>query len=141
ASTDAVCIDLEDSVAPDQKAASRAKVVRAFVELTFGDRLRIFRINGVDTSHAYRDLIEVVEAAGDVIDLVMVPKVESAEHLIFVDTLLTQIAKHRGQRRRIGIEAQIETASGFLFIREIAQASPRLEALVFGPGDYAASMQ
>ncbi len=141
ASTDAVCIDLEDSVAPDQKAASRAKVVRAFVELPFGDRLRIFRINGVDTSYAYHDLIEVVEAAGDVIDLVMVPKVESAEHLIFVDTLLTQIAMHRGQRRRIGIEAQIETASGFLFIREIAQASPRLEALVFGPGDYAASMQ
>ena len=141
ASTDAVCIDLEDSVAPDQKAASRANVVRAFAELPFGDRLRIFRINGIDTSYAYRDLIEIVEAAGDLIDLVMVPKVESAEHLNFVDTLLTQIALHCGQRKRIGLEAQIETASGFVFLREIAQASPRLEALVFGPGDYAASMQ
>src|SRR6202453_3491741 len=141
ASTDAVCIDLEDSVAPSQKVASRANVVRAFVELPFGDRLRIFRMNALDTSYAYRDLIEIVEAAGDLIDLVMVPKVDSAEHLIFVDTLLTQIALHRGQRKLIGIEAQIETASGFVFLREIAQASPRLEALVFGPGDYSASMQ
>lgn len=141
AATDAVCIDLEDSVTPDEKVASRANVVRAFVELQFGDRLRIFRINGLDTPYAYRDLIEVVEVAGDRIDLVMVPKVDSADHVNFVDTLLTQIEMRSRQRKRIGIEAQIETASGFLFIREIAQASLRLETLVFGPGDYAASMQ
>jgi citrate lyase beta subunit len=141
AATDAVCIDLEDSVTPDQKVASRANVVRAFMDLHFGDRLKIFRINGLDSPYAYRDLIEVVEVAGDHIDLVMVPKVDSADHVIFVDTLLTQIVMGCGHGKRIGIEAQIETASGFLFIREIAQASLRLEALVFGPGDYAASMQ
>ena len=138
---DAVCIDLEDSVALDQKAASRANVVRAFHELDFGSRIRMFRINALDTSFAYRDLIEVVEAAGDKIDLIMVPKIDSPDDLVFVDKLLTQIEAHSRLQRRIGIEAQIETASGFLNLREIARSSPRLEALIFGPGDYAASLQ
>src|SRR5919197_6629163 len=70
---DAVCIDLEDAVAPEEKIAARANVVRAFAELDFGRRLRMFRINGLDTPFAYRDLVEVVEAAGDRIDLIMVP--------------------------------------------------------------------
>jgi citrate lyase subunit beta/citryl-CoA lyase len=82
-----------------------------------------------------------VEAAGEWLDLVMVPKVEAPEDLAFVDTLLTQIELARGLTRRIGVEAQIETAGGFLNLREIAQASARLEALIFGPGDYAASMR
>jgi len=138
---DAVCLDLEDSLAPDEKVAARANVIRAFSGLDFGRRLRIFRINQLDTAFAYRDLIEVVEAAGKNIDLVMVPKVNSPEDVIFVDMLLTQIEANCGITRRIGIEAQIETAAGFLNLREIARSSPRLEALIFGPGDYAASMQ
>jgi len=138
---DAVCLDLEDSVAPDEKAASRANIIRAFSELDFGRRVRMFRINGLDTPFAYRDLIEVVEAAGNHIDLVMVPKVSSPEEVNFVDLLLTQIEMNCGLTRRIGIEAQIETAAGFLNLREIAGSSARLEALIFGPGDYAASMQ
>jgi citrate lyase beta subunit len=138
---DAVCIDLEDSIAVDQKAASRVNVARAYNELEFGSRIRMFRINALDTAFAYRDLIEVVEPAGANIDLVMVPKIHSSEDVIFVDKLLTQMEAHSGLDRRIGIEAQIETAAGFLNIREIAQSSPRLEALIFGPGDYAASMQ
>jgi len=138
---DAVCIDLEDSVAVDQKAASRANVVQAFNGLDFGRRIRIFRINGLETSFAYRDLIEVAEAAGGNIDLVMVPKVNSPEDIAFVDKLLSQIELHCSLDHRIGIEAQIETAAGFLAIREIARSSSRLEALIFGPGDYAASMQ
>jgi citrate lyase beta subunit len=138
---DAVCIDLEDSVAVDQKTASRSNVVRAFNELDFGRRSRIFRVNSLETSFAYRDLIEVAEAAGTNIDLVMVPKVNSPEDITFVDKLLGQIEAHCGFNRRIGIEAQIETAAGFLAIREIARSSSRLEALIFGPGDYAASMQ
>jgi malyl-CoA/(S)-citramalyl-CoA lyase len=138
---DAVCLDLEDSVAPDEKAASRTNIIRAFSELDFGRRVRMFRINSLDTPFAYRDLIEVVEAAGNNVDLVMVPKVSSPEEVNFVDLLLTQIEMNCGLTRRIGIEAQIETAAGFLNLREIAGSSARLEALIFGPGDYAASMQ
>jgi len=138
---DAVCIDLEDAVAPAEKAAARANVVRAFRELNFGPRLRIFRINGLDTHFAYRDLIEVVEAVGDKLDLVMVPKVNGPEDVAFVATLLTQIELARSIVRPIAIEAQIETARGFLYAREIAAASPRLETLIYGPGDYAASLR
>ena len=138
---DAVCIDLEDAVAPAEKAASRAHVVQALRTVDFGARTRIVRINGIDTSYAYRDLIEVIEAAGDRVDLVMVPKVAGARDVTFVDTLLTQIEAHRGLRAPIGIEAQIESAAGFVYLREIATASPRLEALILGVGDYAASMK
>lgn len=138
---DVVCIDLEDSVPADAKAPSRANVVRAFTELDFGRRVRMFRMNAVDTSFAYRDIIEVVEAVGDRIDLVMLPKAGSPADVLFVATLLSQIEAHRGFERPIGIEAQIESAAGFTWLREIAAASPRLEALVFGAGDYAASMR
>jgi citrate lyase subunit beta/citryl-CoA lyase len=137
---DAVCLDLEDSVVADEKAASRGHVVRALRELDFGTRTRIVRINALDTPYAYRDLVDVVEDAGNRLDLVMVPKVGGPDDVVFVDRLLTQIEVHRGIGRRIGIEAQIESARGFLYVREIAAASPRLEALIFGPGDFAASM-
>jgi citrate lyase beta subunit len=137
---DAVCLDLEDSVVSGEKAASRSHVVGGLQELDFGHRARMVRINGLDTPYAYRDLVEVVEAAGDRLDVIMVPKVGSAGDIAFVDRLLTQIEAHRGYTHRIGIEAQIESAQGFLSLREIASASPRLEALIFGPGDFAASM-
>jgi citrate lyase subunit beta/citryl-CoA lyase len=137
---DAVCVDLEDSVAVDQKVASRANVSRAFKELDFGRKLRMVRINALDTAFAYRDLIEVAEAAGDRVDLIMLPKAGSAGDVGFMDTLLTQVELHCRLARRIGIEAQIESAAGFLNVREIAQSSSRLEALIFGPGDYSASM-
>ena len=138
---DAVCIDLEDSVTPAEKATSRANVIHALKEIDFGRRVRMFRINGLDTPFAYRDLVEVVEAAGDRLDAVMIPKAGSARDIEFVDTLLTQIEAHIRLTRQIGLEAQIETASGFLHAVEIAGASPRLEALIFGAGDYAASMR
>jgi len=138
---DSVCIDLEDSVPTDAKEASRANVVRAFKELDFGGRTRMFRINGLETPFAYRDLIDVVEVAGDRIDRVMLPKCGSAGDVAFVSRLLRQIEAHQGFRRQVGIEAQIESAAGFTWIREIASASPRLRALIFGAGDYAASMR
>jgi citrate lyase subunit beta/citryl-CoA lyase len=137
---DAICLDLEDAVVPEEKPSARAKTALALTTLDFSHRLRIFRINALDTPFAYRDLIEVVEAAGAHIDLVMLPKVSSPADIAFVDTMLTQIESAHNLPHRIGIEAQIETASGFLNIREIAAASPRLEALIFGMGDYAASM-
>ncbi len=138
---DAICLDLEDAVAPDSKAAARAHVIHALQTLDFGGRVRMVRINALDTGFAYRDVIEVVEAAGAHLDLLMLPKVQAAQDVRFLDTLLTQIEIAVGIAQRIGIEAQIETASGFLWAREIAQSSARLEALIFGPGDYAASMQ
>lgn len=138
---DAVCLDLEDAVPVTEKAASRAPVIQALRELDFGPRLRLFRINGVDTGFAYRDVVDVVEAVGDRLDLVMLPKASSAGDVEFLDRLLTQIEISRGwQPGRIGIEAQIETAAGFVNCRAIAAASPRLEALIFGAGDFAASM-
>jgi citrate lyase beta subunit len=138
---DAVCIDLEDAVTVDEKPASRAHVIRAFRELDFGRKLKAFRINGLDTPFAYRDLIEVVEAAGDRIDVVMMPKAHLPQDVRFVCMLLTQIELAKGFERPIGLEVQIESAKGFVWLREIAEASPRLQALIFGPGDYAASMQ
>jgi citrate lyase beta subunit len=135
-SADAVCVDLEDSVPVEQKAEARGNAIRAFRELDFGSRVRILRINALDTPFAWRDLTEVVEGAAGRMDLVMLPKAGRPRDVEFVETLLAQIgAAH------VGIEAQIETASGFLYAREIAQASPRLEALIFGPGDYSASMR
>src|SRR5690242_18588760 len=98
---DAVCIDLEDAVAPNDKETSRANVAQAFNELDWGQRLRMFRINGLDTPWAYRDLIEVVEAAGEHIDLVMLPKANRAADVQFADTLLAQIAMRQGFANRI----------------------------------------
>lgn len=136
---DAVCIDLEDAVAPDDKPAARANIPVALAKPA--RPIRMFRANGLETHFAYRDIIDVVEAAYSNIDLVMLPKANSARDVQFLDTLLTQIEAAHAVSRPIGIEAQIETAAGFLNAREIAQASPRLEALIFGPGDFAASMR
>lgn len=141
ARADAVCIDLEDAVAPDEKEASRANVARAYRNLDFGNKLRMFRMNGLDTHFAYRDLVEIVEAAGDCIDLVVVPKVNRPEDIYVVETLLGQIESYKSYSRPIGIEALIETALGCLNIREIAACSERLEGFVYGPGDYAASVR
>ena len=138
---DAVCIDLEDAVAADEKPASRANVVRAFKELDFGRKFKAFRINGIDTPFGYRDLIEVVEEVGDRIDIVMMPKAHLPQDVRFVCMLLTQIENAKGFARQIGLEVQIESAKGFMWLREISEASPRLQALIFGPGDYSATMQ
>ena len=141
ARADAVCIDLEDAVAPDEKEASRMNVVRAYRELDFGNKLKMFRMNGLDTHFAYRDLVEIVEAAGDRIDLIVIPKVNRPEDVHVVETLLGQIESYRKYVRPIGIEALIETALGCVNIREIAACSERLEGFVYGPGDYAASVR
>ena len=138
---DAVCVDLEDSVAPPEKAAARVHAIQALQTLDFGNRLRVLRVNAVSTRFTYRDLVDVLEAAGTRIDAVMVPKVESAAELAFVDRLVSQIEAGLGLSKRLVLEAQIESAAGFLHVRDIAAASPRLAALVFGQGDFAASMR
>lgn len=138
---DAICIDLEDAVAPSEKEASRANVIAALNGLDWGPHLRMFRMNALDTPWAYRDLIEVVEGAGANLDLVMVPKVNRAEDVYVVETLLAQIALAKGLTNRIGIEVQIETAMGFLNLPAIAACSACVETIIYGPADYAASLQ
>ncbi len=138
---DAVCIDLEDSVTPDDKPAARGHAVAALRDIDFGRRRRIVRINAVDTPFAYRDLVEVVEAAGTRLDAIMLPKAGLARDVQFVDTLLGQIEQTIGRQAPIQIEAQIESAAGFVNVREIAGASARMATLIFGQGDYSASMR
>lgn len=140
ARADAVCIDCEDAVAPDAKAQARGHAIEALNTLDFGGKLRLVRINGLDTPFAYRDLVEIVEEAGANLDLVVVPKVGGRDEVRFVASLLEQIEAAFGLARPIGIEALIETAAGVLNIREIVTADARLEALIYGSGDYAASM-
>jgi citrate lyase beta subunit len=135
-------LDLEDAVAPSEKAAARENVVRALKELDWQGRPTFYRINSLDTPYFYRDVIEVVEEAGDELDLILVPKVERSEDLHTLDTLLTSVELNAGlEPGKVKLEAQIETARGLVNIDGIARGTERLEALVFGPGDYAASVR
>lgn len=136
---DVIFLDLEDAVAPDDKPQARKNIVQALHDIDWGNKTMSVRINGLDTHYMYRDVVEVVEAAGDKLHLIMVPKVGTAADIYAVDMLLTQIETAKGFKRRIGIEAIIETALGMQNIHEIAAASPRLESLHFGVADYAAS--
>lgn len=136
---DVIFLDLEDAVAPDDKPQARKNIVQALHDVDWGNKTMSVRINGLDTHYMYRDVVEVVEGAGDKLDLVMVPKVGTAADIYAVDMLLTQIETAKGFKKRIGIEAIIETALGMQNIHEIAAASPRLESLHFGVADYAAS--
>ncbi|HPW56091.1 MAG TPA: CoA ester lyase [Thermoanaerobaculaceae bacterium] len=138
---DAVCIDLEDALSLEEKIPARGNVVRALREIDFGPRLRMVRINSLDTPFAYRDVVEVVEEVGDRLDLLVLPKVNRAADVLFVDTLLSQIEAAKGLPGTIMLEVHIETAQAFLAAAEIAAATPRLDALIFGPGDYAASIR
>ncbi len=142
---DAVFLDLEDAVAPDEKAEARPKVIHSLKELDWRGRPTLYRANALDTPHFYRDLIEVVEEAGDRLDAVMVPKMQRPEDLHVVATLLYQIELSTGlEPGKIRIEAQIESAEGLVNVDGIAvatgRAMGRLTALHFGPGDYAASV-
>lgn len=138
---DLVFIDLEDAVAPEAKASSRGNVITALRELDWRGRPRAFRANALDTPFFYRDLIEIVEAAGAQIDLVILPKVGRGADIYVVATLLSQLEAAIGRDQPIRLQAQIETAQGLLNCVEIASTSERLDALIFGPGDYAASVQ
>jgi citrate lyase subunit beta / citryl-CoA lyase len=138
---DEVFLDLEDAVAPGEKDAARERVIEALRATDFGSKTVVVRVNGTDTPHYYRDLIGVVEAAGAVLDAVMLPKVRTPGDVEMTEKLLTQIELACGfEVGRIGIEAQIEDATGLIACEAIAQASPRMETLIFGPGDYSAAV-
>ena len=135
-------LDLEDAVAPLEKVPARAKVVEAIRSQDWGDRVLCVRVNAWDTEWTYGDVIEVVGNAGERLDEIMMPKVQSAADVIAMDLLLTQVEKNSGLPvGHIGIEAQIETARGLINVEEICAASPRMETIVFGPADFAASIE
>lgn len=139
---DVVFLDLEDAVAPDDKERARTHVIEALLGQDWSSCAVSVRVNGLDTHWCYRDVVDVVEAAGGVLDTVLVPKVGSPSDVEFVGTLLDQIEQRNGwPAGRIGIHILIETARGMANVETIARARPdRLEAMVFGPGDYAASV-
>lgn len=136
---DTVMIDLEDAVAPDLKEGARKRVVEVLHELDWGLKTVCVRINGLDTPWAYRDLIAVAEGCPR-LDTIMVPKVERAEDVYAVATLLNGIELAIGRTNPVGIEILIETALGMVNVEAIARSSERLESISFGPGDYSASM-
>ncbi len=138
---DMVFLDLEDSVAPLEKEAARDNVVKAINEQDWGETVLCVRVNAWDTKWTYRDVIHVVENASERLDEIMLPKVQSAAEVVALDLLLTQIEQTTGRTSSVGIEAQIETTRGLINVEEICAASPRTETIIFGPADFAASME
>jgi citrate lyase subunit beta/citryl-CoA lyase len=139
---DMVFLDLEDSVSPLEKEAARTKVVNAIKTQDWGDKVLCVRINAWDTEWTVFDVIEVVGQAGIRLEEVMLPKVQSAAEVIALDLLLSQVETKAGlPAGHNGIEAQIETTRGLINVEEICAASPRLETIIFGPADFAASME
>jgi citrate lyase subunit beta/citryl-CoA lyase len=138
---DEVFLDLEDAVAPAAKDEARQAAVTALAEGGWDGKLMAVRVNDVSTGWAYQDVITVVEGAGAALDVILLPKVSAPEHVSWLDVLLGQLERATGlPAGRIGIEAQIEDAAGLAAVDEIAAASPRLQALVFGPADFMASI-
>ena len=138
---DEVFLDLEDAVAPDAKEEARRHVVDALRSGDWSGKVRAVRINAVTTRWAYRDVIQVAEQAGPHLDVIVLPKVSGPPDVTWLDLLLSQVEQEMGYpARQIGIEAQIEDARGLAAVDAIAAASPRLEALVFGPADFMASV-
>jgi citrate lyase subunit beta/citryl-CoA lyase len=138
---DEVIFDLEDGCAPSQKLEARKTVIEALNTLNFQGKIRAFRANGIHTKFFYRDVIEVVEAAGKNIDALVLPKVQDAADVLFADRLLSQIEQNMGWAvGRIRLEVLIETARAVLHAEEIAGATPRLASLIFGVVDYAGNI-
>ena len=136
---DVIFLDLEDAVAPDEKEQARKNIIAALNEIDWGHKTMSIRINGLDTHYMYRDVVDIVEQAGERLDLIMIPKVGTAADVYAVDMMVTQIEDAKGYKKRIGFEHIIETALGMQNVSEIAAASKRNESLHFGVADYAAS--
>ena len=142
ASSDAAVInlDLEDSVAPTDKDSARANIIKAISDVDWGDKTLSVRINGLDTPYWYRDVVDLLEQAGERLDQIMIPKVGCAADVYTVDALVTAIETAKGRTKKISFEVIIESAAGIAHVEEIAAASPRLQALSLGAADFAASM-
>ena len=138
---DYIFLDCEDAVVPDDKISARRNIIEALNDIDWGNKTVSVRINGLDTHYMYRDVIEIVEKAGNKLDTLLIPKVGHPSDVYMVDCLLSQIEHEKNLDGAIGIECLIETALGGANVMSIAQSSRRLEALHFGVADYAASMR
>ncbi|KYH25429.1 malate synthase [Halalkalicoccus paucihalophilus] len=138
---DEVFLDLEDSVAPNAKPDAREPLINAAQNHDWSGKVLSYRMNGIDTEWWYDDVIDVVSAAGEHIDDIIIPKVKGASDIHTVENLLAQVEKNAGlEVGAIGLEPQIEDGEGMHNVHEIAHASDRLSSIIFGPGDYSAAM-
>ena len=136
---DFIFLDLEDAVAPQEKRPARKKIVDALNNLDFGKSTRCVWINDLTTEYAAEDIIEIMEGAGENLDLIMLTKCLGPDDITFCDKLMSQMEKKLKLTKTIGLETLIEEVEAMQRVDEIAAASPRLEALIFGMGDYSAS--
>lgn len=137
---DVINLDLEDSVAPSDKDSARQNVIQAIGNIDWGSKTLSVRINGLDTPFWYRDVVDLLEQAGDRIDQIMIPKVGCAADIYAVDALVTAVEAAKGRAKPISFEVIIESAAGIVHVEEIAAASPRMVAMSLGAADFAASM-
>ncbi|MFA5580424.1 MAG: L-malyl-CoA/beta-methylmalyl-CoA lyase [Paracoccaceae bacterium] len=137
---DVINLDLEDSVAPDDKDTARANVIEAINSVDWGNKVLSVRINSLDTPYWYRDVVELIEKGGERLDQIMIPKAGCAEDIYAVDALVTAVEAAAGRKKRLGFEAIIESAAGISHVEAIAAASPRMLAISLGAADFAASM-
>ncbi|WP_171126916.1 MULTISPECIES: L-malyl-CoA/beta-methylmalyl-CoA lyase [unclassified Ruegeria] len=137
---DVINLDLEDSVAPSDKDAARANVIEALNTIDWGGKYMSVRINGLDTPYWYRDVVDLLEQAGDRLDQIMIPKVGCAADVYAVDALVTAIERAKGRTKPVSFEVIIESAAGIAHVEEIAASSPRMQAMSLGAADFAASM-
>lgn len=137
---DVINLDLEDSVAPSDKDSARQNVIQAIGDIDWGNKTLSVRINGLDTPFWYRDVVDLLEQAGDRIDQIMIPKVGCAADIYAVDALVTAVETAKGRTKPINFEVIIESAAGIAHVEEIAAASPRMVAMSLGAADFAASM-
>lgn len=137
---DVINLDLEDSVSPGDKDQARKNIIDAIGDIDWGNKTLSVRINGLDTPYWYRDVVDLLENASERLDQIMIPKVGNAGDLYAVDALVSAIETAKNRTKKIKFEIIIETAAGLANINEIAQATPRLEAMSLGAADYAASM-
>lgn len=137
---DVVMLDMEDSVPLDAKEAARSQIIYSLCSLSWGDKTVAVRINGLDTPFGYQDILAMAEKAGDIIDTIVIPKVNHPKDIHFVDRLLDGIEMHNGYQGHIGIEASIESAQGLDNVSDTASSSDRIRTLVFGIADYSASV-
>ena len=137
---DVINLDLEDAVAPSDKDSARENIIRAISEVDWGNKTLSVRINGLDTPYWYRDVVDLLEQAGERLDQIMIPKVGCAADIYAVDALVSAVEAARGRQKKIAFEVIIESAAGIAHVEEIAAASPRLVAMSLGAADFAASM-
>ena len=137
---DVVNLDLEDSVAPADKEKARLNVIQAVNDIDWKNKTVSVRINSLDTSFWYRDVIDLLENCSDRLDSLTIPKAGCAADVYAVDALVSSVEKAAARSKRVGFEILIESAAGIANVNDIASASGRIVSMALGAADFAASM-